>query len=164
MHCVSLVCETNPYSKLLGPPRFRYGWAALAIAALCASAAANVALLRRVRAAETKYAEAVTVQMIATDAAAGAAGRLVPSLDGRHGTLSVQGLPGLPPGSQYQLWLVGDSGRTSGGVFSVDGAGCGVLRVSSPAELRAYTAFGVTVEPAGGSPGPTGPRVLGGRR
>jgi anti-sigma-K factor RskA len=28
--------------------------------------------------------------------------------------------------------------------------------------LDAYTDFGVTVEPAGGSPGPTGDKVLGG--
>jgi anti-sigma-K factor RskA len=63
---------------------------------------------------------------------------------------------------QYQLWLVLDDERTSGGVFSVDYYGYGAMVIHAPRPLNEYTSFGVTVEPAGGSPAPTGEKVLGG--
>ncbi|GAB4275988.1 MAG: anti-sigma factor [Candidatus Promineifilaceae bacterium] len=75
--------------------------------------------------------------------------------------LTVTGLPALPPDKQYQLWLVQDGQRTNGGVFSVQADGTATLTVSAPQALDFYDAFGVTVEPAGGSPGPTGSQVLG---
>jgi anti-sigma-K factor RskA len=70
----------------------------------------------------------------------------------------VDHLEPLGPDQQYQLWLIKD-GRISGGVFDVGDDGYGSLTVRAPDPLDSYT-FGVTVEPAGGSPGPTGPRVL----
>jgi anti-sigma-K factor RskA len=59
------------------------------------------------------------------------------------------------------LWLIQDGQRTSGGVFSVSDEGYGSLWISSPEPLATYSAFGITIEPAGGSPGPTGDKVLG---
>jgi hypothetical protein len=47
-------------------------------------------------------------------------------------------------------------------VFSVDAGGYGTTMVTSPLPLTSYVAFGVTVEPIGDSPGPTGQKVLGG--
>ncbi len=91
-----------------------------------------------------------------------ASGLLVISEDGEYGTLVVDGLTELSPSQQYQLWLIKDGKRTSGGVFSVQDTGYGMLRINSPEPLVDYQSFGVTVEPAGGSPGPTGPKVLGG--
>ncbi len=87
---------------------------------------------------------------------------LVISRDGDHGTLVVDGLSALDPAQQYQLWLIRNGKRTSGGVFSVDQQGYGSLWVKSQAPLISYTSFGITIEPAGGSPGPTGKKVLGG--
>ena len=75
------------------------------------------------------------------------------------GTLIVDHLEPLGPDQQYQLWLVDDGGRLDGGVFDVGDDGYGSLTIRAPADLDTY-AFGVTVEPTGGSPGPTGPRVL----
>jgi len=92
----------------------------------------------------------------------GASGLIVISTDGRHGTLVVDDLPPLDQSKQYQLWLIKDGQRTNGGVFSVSPDGYGSLWVSSPEPLAGYSSFGVTVEPAGGSPGPTGEKVLGG--
>lgn len=103
-----------------------------------------------------------SIPMQGTDATPQAVGMLVVSLDGEHGTLIVDGLPALDKVSQYQLWLIRDGQRTSGGVFSVDEEGYGSLWVSSPEPLLDFQAFGVTVEPAGGSPGPTGEKVMGG--
>lgn len=104
----------------------------------------------------------ISIPMQGTDVTPQAMGMLVVSRDGEHGTLIVDGLPVLEEISQYQLWLVRDGQRTSGGTFSVDEEGYGNLWVSSPDPLLSYSTFGVTVEPAGGSPGPTGDKVLGG--
>jgi len=76
--------------------------------------------------------------------------------------LQVHQLPPLPPGKVYQLWLIQNGQRDSGGLFRVDERGEGILLVTSPKPLREYDAVGVTVEPEGGSPGPTSPRVIGG--
>jgi len=53
--------------------------------------------------------------------------------------------------------------RTNGGVFSVDQDGYAVMEVYAPQPLSAYPQFGITVEPAGGSPAPTGEKVMGGK-
>ena len=102
------------------------------------------------------------VAMAGTEAAPDAVGTLVISEDGEYGTLVVDDLPALDPAQQYQLWLIRDGQRTSGGVFSVNDEGYGALLISSEAPLSSYPSFGITVEPAGGSPGPTGDKVLGG--
>jgi anti-sigma-K factor RskA len=103
-----------------------------------------------------------TVALSGTAVVPDASGLIVISLDGEHGTLVVDGLPPLDESHQYQLWLIDDGQRQSGGVFSVDEEGYGALWVSSPEPLSDYSAVGITIEPAGGSPGPTGDRVLGG--
>jgi anti-sigma-K factor RskA len=79
-----------------------------------------------------------------------------------YGTLVVEDAPLLDAEHQYQLWLIRDGKRTSGGVFSVDQAGYGTLQVSANMPLESFPTFGVTIEPTGGSPGPTGKKVLGG--
>jgi len=103
----------------------------------------------------------VTVAFGGTEHAPGALGVLTVSATGRVGTLVVSGLPQIDPSQQYQLWLIEDDQRTNGGVFSVDQGGFGTLEITAPAPLLGYSGFGITIEPAGGSPGPTGPKVLG---
>ncbi|MDQ7028742.1 MAG: anti-sigma factor [Ardenticatenia bacterium] len=80
----------------------------------------------------------------------------------RTGVLVVNGLAPLAQDQAYQLWLIRPDGRRdNGGVFRVERPGELTLhRVVSPAPWTLYTGVGVTVEPATGSPGPTGPRVL----
>ena len=70
-------------------------------------------------------------------------------------------LPALPPDRTYQLWLVPSAGNPiSAGVFRVDSLGNGeVLLPKLPPNITAK-AFAVTLEPAGGVPQPTGPKVL----
>lgn len=104
----------------------------------------------------------ISVSMTGTEVSPGASGLLVISKDGEHGTLIVDGLAALDPNLQYQLWLIRDEQRTNGGVFSVDQEGYGSLWISSPRPLASYSGFGITIEPAGGSSGPTGDKVLGG--
>ena len=99
--------------------------------------------------------------MAGTEVSPKATGTLVISEDGEYGTLVVDGLPSLSDDSVYQLWLIRDGQRTSGGLLSVNDEGYGALWITSLEPLSSYTAFGITVEPTGGSPGPTGDKVLG---
>ena len=96
------------------------------------------------------------------DAASNASGFVLVSADGNDGALVVDGLPPLDETQQYQLWLIRDGERTSGAVFSTDENSYGGTRIRAPRSLLEYSAAGITIEPAGGSPQPTGERVLGG--
>ncbi len=82
---------------------------------------------------------------------------------GRVALLVVRDMPPLPADKAYQLWLVRSGQRENGGLFRVNRDGSGFLLVKSPRPLQEYEAVGITAEPAGGSPGPTSPRVIGGR-
>ena len=154
-----------------GPSRpslwFRLGatpaWSLLSLVLVLVLGASNLLLWGRLNSFETRGpAGLMTIHLQGTDAAPNATGLLVISLDGTHGTMVVDQLPALGEASQYQLWLIRDGNRTSGGVFSVDAKGYKSVYVASPEPLVSYSAFGVTIEPAGGSPGPTGEKVLGG--
>jgi anti-sigma-K factor RskA len=96
-----------------------------------------------------------------TDAAPGAEGVIAVFANGRDATLTVSGLQVLSPAEQYQLWLIVDGQRASGAIFSVADDGSAAVPIDSERPLSDYAAFGITIEPAGGSPGPTGQRVLG---
>ena len=100
-------------------------------------------------------------ELTATDVAPDAEGIIEIAPDGQDATLTVSGLPVLSPEEQYQLWLIVDGQRASGVVFSVDPGGSASVAIDSERPLADYAAFGITIEPAGGSPGPTGQRVLG---
>lgn len=76
--------------------------------------------------------------------------------------LCVYDLPELEAGKTYQAWLVRGDTRVSGGTFQVDHDGYGVLLVQSDIPIGEFDGLGITVEPAGGSPTPTMPRVMGG--
>jgi hypothetical protein len=64
--------------------------------------------------------------------------------------------PGLPG-----LVGVGHRQRENGGAFRVDEQGFGMISVIAQRPFTAYQRVGITEEPAGGSPGPTSPRVIG---
>ena len=77
--------------------------------------------------------------------------------------LLIRDLPTLPPDKNYQLWLIyGDDARDTGAVFACDPGGSKVrtLLINAPRQFNTYIRFGVTIEPAGGSPRPTGPRAF----
>ena len=103
------------------------------------------------------------IRLVGTDRSPQAQGTLVINAGQTEALLQVDGLASLPPESQYQLWLIRDGARSNGGVFSVDRQGTARLLVKSERPLESFDAFGITIEPYGGSPGPTGPKVLGGK-
>lgn len=90
-------------------------------------------------------------------------GTLVYNPDDTLAVLTVRGLEALPAGQDYQVWLIEpDQDRISGGVFkSVGNEAYTSYVIQSPLALESFIGVGVTIEPEGGSPGPTGVRVLG---
>lgn len=138
-------------------------WGMVSLALILVLGASNLFLWQRLnRIEQSAPAVLASVPLSGSDLTPEAVGMLVISRDGEHGTLIVDGLPVLDPSQQYQLWLIKDGERTSGGVFSVDVEGYGSLWIEAPRPLVSYQGVGITIEPAGGSPGPTGDRVLGG--
>ena len=71
-------------------------------------------------------------------------------------------LPELSPEQTYQVWLIETNGhRVSAGVFRPQGSTSYTTQpVFTKQSLSDFVGIGVTVEPAGGSDQPTGPRVF----
>jgi hypothetical protein len=77
--------------------------------------------------------------------------------------LYVWGLDPLPRDQTYQAWLIEpDGGRISGALFDVERGNDFIqVVIKAPEMLKSFDGIGVTIEPAGGSVGPTGQKVLG---
>jgi anti-sigma-K factor RskA len=106
-------------------------------------------------------ADAAAVPLRADGSGAWAQGVVYAPKDAQPALLCVYGMPALPVGKSYQVWLIKDGKRDSGGLFQVSPDGFGLLVLRPQRPLSEYNAVGITVEPAGGSPAPTSPRVLG---
>jgi anti-sigma-K factor RskA len=79
----------------------------------------------------------------------------------RRGALVYSGsVPPLPAGKAYELWVVPQAGNPiPAGLLTVSASGEGsVILPPIPAGV-AFKAFAITLEPAGGTPSPTGPFV-----
>lgn len=102
------------------------------------------------------------VRLTGSATAPAAAGQLVLAADGtRAGLMVLSGLPPLPPGRAYQLWFIPPGEPpVSGGVFRVDERGEAVVVVRAPVSPGAVRNIGITEEPAGGVPAPTGPILV----
>lgn len=90
------------------------------------------------------------------------AGSMLVDREKRIAVLVLWNLPPLEAGQTYQAWLIDAEGnRVSGGLFASDDENrYTTTTIWSPDPIGEYEGFGVTVEPSGGSEGPTGPRVL----
>lgn len=139
-------------------------WALVSLALVVGLGISNLTLWGRLQRVEAQQSQLAmhTISLQGTEVSPQAHGMMVISHDGEYGTLVVDGLPPLDAAHQYQLWLIQNGQRANGGVFSVDESGYGALWISSPEPLSNYSACGVTIEPMGGSPRPTGERVLSG--
>jgi anti-sigma-K factor RskA len=141
-------------------------WSVVSLVLVLSLSAANLVQSQQVKELSQQSANVYTefhiVPLNGTSAAPQALGIMIISDNGLSGSLNVDGLPPLDAGHQYQLWLVQEGRRTNGGVFSVSPGGYGTLKINSSRSLIDYNSIGITIEPAGGSPGPTGDKVLGG--
>lgn len=150
---------TRPFWERLLPV-----WGLASLCLILALAGSSFLLWQRVNHLEflTTPAGMRAVPLTATDDSSNATGFVLISADGDNGALVVDGLPPLGESQQYQLWLIRDGQRTSGAVFSTDEHSYGGTRIRAPGSLLEYSSVDITVEPAGGSPQPTGTQVLGG--
>jgi anti-sigma-K factor RskA len=75
--------------------------------------------------------------------------------------LMAEHLPALQRGRTYQLWVVTKQAPVSVGMFTVepDGSMATMMPLTAEAMLNPV-AVAVTIEPEGGMPSPTGPKVL----
>jgi hypothetical protein len=90
-----------------------------------------------------------------------ASGRVYLTPDLSQAAMAVWKLPPLSADRTYQLWFrLDDQTRVSITTFSVDEKGSAVLRLNVPQMSHPYVQCGITLEPRGGSPQPTGPRIL----
>jgi anti-sigma-K factor RskA len=90
-------------------------------------------------------------------------GTLILNSELNTGALFAWGLVPLDSAHTYQIWLIQPDGhRVSGGLFRPEPGQPFVSAIVSPLlPFSAFTGLGITVEPRGGSPAPTSPRVLG---
>lgn len=103
----------------------------------------------------------LVIALASTTDAPMASGSLIMDQHGEYGTLVVDQLPILDEQHQYQVWLNRDGSQVSSGLFSVNYEGYGSLELLAPDPLIEYDSIGITIEPKGGSPAPTGAKVLG---
>ncbi|MCI0397035.1 MAG: anti-sigma factor [Chloroflexi bacterium] len=144
--------------------RLRPGWAMVALLLIVALAVANLLLWQRIDRLELLIGPQGmrAIALHSTDVAPQASGFVIISADGANGAMVVDAMPLLEPEQQYQVWLVRNGETTSGGLFAVDESGYRGLRIEAPDSLLEYSAVRVTIEPAEGSPYPTGEPVLDG--
>jgi len=123
----------------------------------------NYRLSQQVREYETAESASYmqVVRLKSTDAAPEANGYVMVFKEQRYGSFAVTHAPVLGADEQYQIWLIEDGKRISGGVFDVNADGYGNLMVSADMPLGEFDSFGITVEPRGGSLQPTGVKVMG---
>jgi anti-sigma-K factor RskA len=148
-------------------------WLALAASVLVAIAAGAYALhlrtevqsLRNERAdLEARFAvlnafDAMRVTLQGQPDAPLADGRAVLSR-ARGLVFTARHLPALQPGRAYQLWIVTATAPVSMGLLNTAADGSTSAMVPIPANLGTPVAVAVTIEPEGGVPAPTGPKVL----
>jgi anti-sigma-K factor RskA len=143
-------------------PRWMPVWGVFTLVLIVALGAINIYLWNQLRNTPPPVQSSMQVLSLnPTDFMPGATGLMIVGGDGHVGALVVDNLPALDEDHAYQLWLINDGERVSGGVFEVSEEGYGYKYIHSDLPLLSYSGFGVTVEPAEGSPGPTGEKVLG---
>lgn len=169
----ALLTQETPSSKvkerllaLVSPPRrsafswrrFALAWTPLSLLLIAGLLGVSYSLNNQLQARQE--ATATVLNLEGTEVASQAEGTIFFVPQQRMAMLAVRGLPAPPPGWEYQLWLIRDSERHSGGTFAVDSQGRGYLFVQMPQDVSAFPTAGITMEPTGGSFAPTGDRYL----
>ena len=97
----------------------------------------NLRLVERVKTLEEKASSGYmqVIRLEGMGSAAEANGYVMVFREQRHGSLAVTHAPVLGADEQYQIWLVEDGVRVSGGVFDVNADGYGNLMVSADMPL-----------------------------
>ena len=115
-------------------------------------------LARQDRLLDAIAAGARISRLAGTEAAPQATATLIQEPGAGSAFLLVEGLPDLPKGREYQVWKITGEGPAGAGIFS--GTDSIEQLVILTADFFGADAIGVSVEPKGGSPQPTGKIVL----
>jgi len=102
----------------------------------------------------------ITVSLKGTDIQPRAQGQLIVDPNSQSAVLVIAGLPTLEAGKTYQVWLINGGAPVSAGLLTVDANGQGVLIVTSQEAIGSFNSLGISIEPEGGSPQPTGEIVV----
>ena len=142
--------------------KFSPVWAVASLAIIAGLAVSNLVQLNTSRkpSGEEIVQEMLILKMQGTTKAPNADGTLVIGPNRLRGVLVASDLPVPDKDYHYQLWLLENGKRMNGGVFSVTPNGYAVVEVASPVSLSDFQSFAVTLEPAGGSPIPTGDQFM----
>jgi anti-sigma-K factor RskA len=87
-------------------------------------------------------------------------GQLIADPASGSALLVVSNLARLPESQTYQVWLIDQDTPSSAGLFELGESGQAVLLLSAQQNIGDYDALGISVEPDGGSPLPTGDIVV----
>jgi anti-sigma-K factor RskA len=102
----------------------------------------------------------ITVSLKGTNVQPGAHGQLIVDPNSKSAVLVISGLPKLEPNRTYQVWLISGGAPVSAGLLSIDENGQGVVIVTSNESIGSFNSLGISIEPQGGSPQPTGDIVI----
>jgi anti-sigma-K factor RskA len=133
------------------------GWN-LSLQSQLRAATAEVVESREGWATTTALLNDPTVRAVALEGS-GASGHIWATDQGDVGCLVVEGLADLPEGQVYQIWLRENGQPVGVGTFETRRGSTWVL-IWPQQPLARFDSIGITVEPSGGSPAPTGTRVL----
>ena len=109
---------------------------------------------------QTPVSDVVTISLKGTQARPQAQGQLIADPKSDSAVMVITGLSQLEAGKTYQVWLIDAGGPKSAGLLTVDAHGQGMLIVSSDSQIGSFQALGISIEPDGGSPQPTGDIVV----
>lgn len=156
----------------LGAAALAILWA-LVLSRQVAALRSEIASLRQVLAAQSlsiqqihaalpqlPASEVVTLPVQGTDLQPRAQGQLIANRDSRSAVLVMSNLAPVQAGRTYQVWLIQGDQPQSAGLLNVDEHGQGVLVLTSDRDIGSFDALGISVEPASGSPQPTGEIVV----
>jgi hypothetical protein len=174
--------QATPAAPAARPRRARARWAALAFAALALALLVwNISLRSELDRQTAQVAQsrqnwqtmivllddsslrwyAISADPVPEAGQYAAHGHVWASPQSEVACLVAQGLPDLQTDEVYQVWLARDGEQADGGTFEAhNGKGWAFVRSGEP--MAGYSEIFVTVEPAGGSATPAGPRVMSG--
>ena len=143
-----------------------FEWFSPALATVCLVVIVSLCTVnyfqwRQSRMISDRMAEPLVIfKMRGTPLAPHADGTFVIGQNPLHGVLVASDMPFIASTQQFQLWLIRNGVKDSGGTFSTTPLGYGVMQISASRSLLEYQSATVTLEPAGGSLAPTGPEMM----
>ncbi|MBL8153326.1 MAG: anti-sigma factor [Anaerolineae bacterium] len=120
----------------------------------------NLYWIDRLNQAEQKNARSLSLPSADNGQATGATATVLWTPNDGRAVLTVSQFPAVEAGRVFQGWVRRGSTVQSIGTFQVNPDGSGVLIFDAALLEGSFDAMGVTIEPEGGSDGPTSPPVV----